>query len=106
MTQQPKIAIKISPSQAITLMRIENEILNSLWKDSRLMTRLVCFEILALINKFERISTGQNDKTIQLNYTQCVSLYVFLLAYPINDVDALMQVTIRDIIDILHKHLM
>ena len=108
-----RLKIKITPNQANALMGIENEIINRLHgylfvsndENVKLIQRMMDVEVLGILNRLERIATSHTPKTLNLTYTQCVSLYYILRSFPVNQVNIFLTIVINEFLDELHQHL-
>lgn len=108
-----RLKIKVTPNQANALMGIENEIINRLQslkfvsndENVRMVQRMMDLEVWEILNRLERIATSHTTKTLNLTYTQCVSLYFVLRSFPVNQVNIFLTIVINEFLDILHQHL-
>ena len=108
-----RLKIKVEPHQASALMGIENEIINRLHglkfvsndENVRMIQKMIDLEVFEILNRLERISTSHNPKTLNLTYTQCVSLYYVLRSFPIHQVDVFLTIVINEFLAQLHQHL-
>jgi len=107
-----KIKLKISPSMAVALFGVENEILNRLHgikfvdgnENVKLVQRMIDFETLNVLDKLERIATAKtHERTLNLSFTQCVCFYYNLRQFPVNQADVFTTLAVNEMLAQMHQ---